>query len=130
MSKPAPKRKPKPTTMAHDEAGWRRVEPTSEDGKIMLEALSQVISRTEADFAEEKAKNESRELKFLLRDARHEIDRLRHDNEILRAKVEVMDLFALVLTTEPARRIQGAAPDVAWALQKKIDELAAKEPKA
>lgn len=62
-------------------------------------------------------------LKELLNDARHEILDLRRRNEILGAKVEMIDLFACVLNTQPAARTQGAAPDVAWALQKKIDEL-------
>ena len=62
-------------------------------------------------------------MKELLANARQEILTLRRENEILRAKVEVMDLFACVLHTTPASRNQGAAPDVAWALQKKIDEL-------
>lgn len=71
------------------------------------------------------------QLEELLLNAKHEIDDLRRRNEILNAKVEVMELFACVLHTEPARRSQGAAPDVAWALQKKIDEIrkeAANEP--
>ena len=62
-------------------------------------------------------------MKNLLNDARHEILNLRRENEILRAKVEMIDLFASVLHTQPALRREGRAPDVAWALQKKIDEL-------
>jgi hypothetical protein len=62
-------------------------------------------------------------LKKLLTDAMHEIRDLRRRNEILSAKVEVMDLFACVLHTTAAIRSQGAAPDVAWALQKEIDEM-------
>ncbi len=65
-------------------------------------------------------------LKDLLSNAMHEIRDLRRRNEILNAKVEVMDLFACVLHTTPASRSQGAAPDVAWLLQKKIDELESK----
>jgi len=61
----------------------------------------------------------------LLNDARHEILSLRRENEILRAKVETMELFACVLHTKPASNGQGMSPDVAWALQKKIDEIKA-----
>ena len=66
-------------------------------------------------------------MKNLLDDARREIIRLRRDNEILHAKVEVMDLFACVLHTQAANRSEGAAPDVAWALQQAIDELSEKQ---
>lgn len=66
-------------------------------------------------------------LQELLLHAMHEIRDLRRRNEILGAKVEMIDLFACVLHTEPFRSTQGAAPDVAWALQKKIDALAAEE---
>lgn len=64
-------------------------------------------------------------MKDLLNEARHEILNLRRENEILRAKVEVMELFACVLHTQPARASQGMAPDVAWALQKEIDKIEA-----
>jgi|GEM_PF-2244309 len=66
-------------------------------------------------------------MKELLLNAKTEINTLRRDNEILRAKVEVMDLFAVVLHTAPARFSQGAAPDVAWALQKEIDKIEAEK---
>lgn len=66
-------------------------------------------------------------MKDLLNDARHEILALRRDNEILRAKVEVMDLFALVLNTTPNYRSQGMSEDVAWKLQKEIDSINTKE---
>lgn len=61
----------------------------------------------------------------LLRDAREEILGLRREAEILRAKVEMIDLFACVLHTQAASRSQGAAPDVAWAIQQEIDRIAA-----
>lgn len=38
-------------------------------------------------------------MKELLNDARHEILNLRRENEILRAKQEMIDLFACVLNT-------------------------------
>jgi sulfate adenylyltransferase subunit 1 (EFTu-like GTPase family) len=64
----------------------------------------------------------------LLNDAKHEILSLRRQNEILRAKVEVMDLFACVLHTQPAQREQGMAIDVAWQLDKEIDRLKSEQP--
>ena len=66
-------------------------------------------------------------MKNLLNEAQHEILRLRRENEILQAKAEVMDLFACVLHTSPASRNQGMSPDVAWKLQKAIDEMELKE---
>lgn len=69
------------------------------------------------------------ELKELLTNAMHEIRDLRRHNEILGAKVEMIDLFACVLHTQAASRSQGASPDVAWALQKKINELDANDHK-
>lgn len=62
-------------------------------------------------------------MKTLLVEAKHEILNLRRENEILRAKVEVMELFACVLQTQPARNSQGGSPDVAWGLQKQIDAI-------
>ncbi len=52
-----------------------------------------------------------------------EIRRLRRENELLSAKVEVMDLFACVLHTKPASNTQGYGEDVAWHLQKMLDEM-------
>ena len=68
------------------------------------------------------------ELMQLLREAKYTIENLRQTNAILAAKVEMIDLFACVLHTEPARRSGGESPDVAWALQKKIDEMEAAAP--
>lgn len=67
------------------------------------------------------------DLKHLLQDARGEILQIRRENEILRAKVEMIELFACLLHTQPARSSQGMAPDVAWAIQKKLDELQLEE---
>mgnify|MGYP003395819764 CR=1 FL=1 len=64
-------------------------------------------------------------MKNLLNEARHEILNLRRRNEILEAQMGVVEVFAAALGFECQER--GAAPDVAWALQKKIDEL--NEPK-
>lgn len=61
--------------------------------------------------------------KNLLTNAREEILQLRRQNEILSAKVEMVDLFACVLHTKPAEHSQGMAEDVAWRLQQAIDCL-------
>lgn len=60
--------------------------------------------------------------KQLLIDARNEITALRRTNEILAAKVEMIDLFALVLHTEPARQSRGACPDIAWQLSQAVEK--------
>lgn len=60
----------------------------------------------------------------ILTEATHEIRSLRHQNEILRAKVEVMDLFACVLHTQPAQHVQGMSPDIAWQLEQEAARLA------
>jgi hypothetical protein len=70
-----------------------------------------------------KLSEDQRELRNLLVEAREEIVSLRRANEVLSAKVEVMDLFACVLHSTPATRGHGAAPDVAWALTKRVGEI-------
>ena len=62
-------------------------------------------------------------MKALLSQAMHEIVVLRRRNEILEAKVGVMDLFATVLHTTPARSNAGAAEDVAWKLAQEIAKI-------
>lgn len=66
-------------------------------------------------------------MRHLLNDAKHEIVSLRRENEILRAKCEVMDLFACVLHATPADRSQGMSSDVAWALEKEITRIEEQE---
>lgn len=66
---------------------------------------------------------EQAELKALLNGAMFEIHDLRRRNEILSAKVEMIDLFACVLHTRPAEHNQGAAPDVARSLARAIAEI-------
>jgi hypothetical protein len=60
-------------------------------------------------------------MKELLAEARHEILDLRRRNELLSAQMAVVEVFAAALGMK--RNEGGMAPDVAWALQKKIDEL-------
>jgi hypothetical protein len=64
----------------------------------------------------------TKERNQLLAEAIDEIRDLRRRNELLSAKVEMIDLFAMVLHTTPAHRSQGASVDIAWKLQKAIDE--------
>jgi hypothetical protein len=62
-------------------------------------------------------------MQHLLLNAKAEIQRLRRENEILHAKVSTMELFATVLHTNPHYPSQAMAVDVAWELQKAIDEI-------
>ena len=59
----------------------------------------------------------------LLKEAQAEILRLRRRNEILEAKVQVMDAFMCVLHTAPYFPVQGFSLDVASQLGEKIAEL-------
>lgn len=63
------------------------------------------------------------DMKDLLEEAREEIIHLRRRNEILSAKVEMIDLFACVLNTRPWEPRETVGEDIAWKLQKKINEL-------
>jgi hypothetical protein len=62
-------------------------------------------------------------LKQLLMQSRDEIRLLRRQNEILRAKVDTMDLFACVLHAQPAASLQGYSEDIAWKLEKEIQAI-------
>lgn len=65
-------------------------------------------------------------MKHLLIQARSEILELRRRNELLQAKVDVVNVFSAALLG-PATQ-QGMSPDVAWALQKEIDKINAEPP--
>lgn len=66
--------------------------------------------------------------KNLLLEAEAEIRELRRQNEILGAKVEVMNLFATVLHTQPAGYgPMGASECVASKLRREHDRLAMEE---
>ena len=56
-----------------------------------------------------------------------EIRTLRRTNEILGAKVEVMELFGLTLRTRPDYSSQGMSEDIAWRMQRRVDEIDAEE---
>ena len=63
------------------------------------------------------------ELIETLKEAQREITQLRRRNEILSAKVEVMDSFMCVLHTKPAEHLQGMSPDVVFQMEKHISKL-------
>lgn len=65
-------------------------------------------------------------MKHLLMEAKHEILELRNRNAILEAQVGVVTVFAAALGLK--RNDGGMAPDVAWALQKAIDNLSEGQP--
>ncbi len=62
----------------------------------------------------------------LLQSALQEIRALRHDNEIMRAKVDTMNILACALGMRPS----GGAmhPDIAWQIEKRLAEIAAEKP--
>jgi hypothetical protein len=63
-------------------------------------------------------------LDSLLSNAMHEIRYLRHKNEILEAKVQMIDLFSTILFSQaPPRGGEASGPDVSFALERKIREL-------
>ena len=65
-------------------------------------------------------------MKNLLLSAKNEIVSLRRRNEILSAKVEMIDLFACILHTKPATPNCGAGIDIVPELAKKLEELESK----
>lgn len=60
-------------------------------------------------------------MKHLLMNAKHEIESLRRRNEILQAKVDVVEAFSAALLGP--RREGGMSIDVVWSLQKAIDQI-------
>lgn len=64
-------------------------------------------------------------MKDLLNSARHEILDLRRRNEMLSAQMAVVEVFAAALGLK--RNEMGASVDVAWQLDKAINELIAEE---
>lgn len=58
-------------------------------------------------------------LVYLLMDARETIVRLRRENELMAAQLQIVTIFERALLGPP--RSQGMGPDVAWALQKEIE---------
>lgn len=60
------------------------------------------------------------DIKDLLLRATEEIESLRRRNEILGAKVEVMEFFGVVLNTSPAYRSVGMGEDIVWKIQQRL----------
>jgi hypothetical protein len=60
-------------------------------------------------------------MKQLLIDARNEIVTLRRRNELLTAQMQVVEIFAAALGLKPNYGVM--TPDVAYSLERKIDEL-------
>lgn len=67
------------------------------------------------------------ELKNTLLTAKYEIESLRRQNEVLSAKVEVMNLFACVLHTQPALDPRVYGEDISWKLQRIVDDMSAEK---
>lgn len=61
--------------------------------------------------------------KAVARAAADEIRALRRQNEVLAAKVHMIEFFESVLHTRPAMASQPYAEDVAWKLDQIVDEL-------
>ena len=60
-------------------------------------------------------------MKNLLASARLEIMLLREQNQIMKAQLSIVDVFAVALGLKP--KDQEMTIDVAWQLQQKIEEL-------
>ena len=68
---------------------------------------------------------DEKDTKDLLNRAIEEIESLRRRNELLSAKVEMIDLFAATLFSKPAMSGQGFAPDVVFELRRRVSEIEA-----
>lgn len=62
------------------------------------------------------------ELRHLLLSAKDEIKSLRRQNELLGAKMEMVELFACVLHTAPAKYCPPQSIDVAWEIEQALQE--------
>jgi hypothetical protein len=62
------------------------------------------------------------EIKNILIGAKTEIQQLRRANEILGAKVEMIELFAMVLHTQPAQPGGTMTPDIVHRIHKELDK--------
>jgi hypothetical protein len=63
------------------------------------------------------------ETKNLLIKAKSEIVSLRRQNEILSAKVGVMELFECVIFTRPSQPTRVEAVDVVWEIEKELTTI-------
>lgn len=57
----------------------------------------------------------------MFQEAVNEIRSLRRQNELLSAKVDVFDSIMQVLHTSPATKNVGMSPDVAWQIEKHLN---------
>ena len=62
-------------------------------------------------------------MRELLERARNNILDLRRENEILRAKVETMELFRLALSARGGTNSRGFEDDIAWKIDQEIEEM-------
>lgn len=67
------------------------------------------------------------EIEEILERAAEEIRSLRRANEVLAAKVDTMNLFALVLRTSPSYQGQGEGEDIAWRIDQVLSDLKAND---
>lgn len=63
------------------------------------------------------------DLENALRSASAEIRQLRRENEVLRAKVDMIELFDRVFSTQPLYRTTGYGEDIAWRLDKIVEGM-------
>jgi hypothetical protein len=60
----------------------------------------------------------------LLEEARHEIVSLRRANQVLGAKMEVVELFGRIFEAQAPRRGYGESIDVAWKIEQELKRRA------
>lgn len=71
--------------------------------------------------------NHLQETKEALRNGANEIERLRHQNEILAIKAQAFETFSNFVALLTPRPNQGYAPDAVWILRKLLDKLEKEE---
>lgn len=62
------------------------------------------------------------EARILLEESVIEINCLRRQNEVMRAKLEMFDSMMLLFTTEPYRKGQGMSPDLVAGIERFLKE--------
>jgi hypothetical protein len=63
------------------------------------------------------------EIESLLSEAKREIVSLRRQNEILRAKVQVLDMLSMLVHRHEPANLECMSVDIVWELEKKIQDL-------
>jgi hypothetical protein len=69
------------------------------------------------------SKMDNREIVDALRQASHEIQYLRRQNEVLGAKVETMELLGRFLHAQVRERSEGATVDIVWTMERLIQRI-------